>query len=121
MTDWKQKSRQEWTDANWATYLGCSVADVSKYRKIINEHYFATIEYDKLLEQYYFALYTYDRLAPMSKQYKAVHESGFWIKKEDAIIYGNNYISTGELLNSRAKKLNVPCLAIQLLTIQNKR
>ncbi len=121
MTDIKQKSRLDWTDNDWATYLSCPVAKISGYKKILNENYLMALEQDKETKNYAFAMYRYDIAPSEQKRLRLLLSSkSQFAQKQDALTHANNIISTLELNDFYAKALNVPTKAIQMLLIREK-
>ncbi len=121
MTDWKQKSRLEWTDANWAAYLGCSVSQVSRYKEILNKNYLMAVEKNTQANTYAFAMYRYDIAPSGQKRLRLLRSSNQQFSEESAAITdANNIISTMELYDFYATALNVPKQAIQMLLIRQK-
>ena len=121
MTDIKQKSRLDWTDDDWATYLGCPVAKISEYNKILNENYLMALEQDTQTKNHAFAMYRYDIAPSGQKRLRLLFSSkNPFTQKQDALTHANNIISTMELNDFYAAALGVPAKAIQMLLIREK-
>ena len=121
MTDIKQKSRTEWNDKDWATYLGCPVAKVADYRNILDRNYVMSIQRDSRTQQYYFAMYRYDITPSGTKRLQLKYSSKKqFTTTQDALTDANNIISTIELTDFWAKTFKVPNRAIQMLLIRQK-
>ena len=121
MPDIKQKSRLDWNDTDWATYLGCSVRNVAKYRKLLEENYFTCVEQDKNTGLHSFALYKYD-IAPsgVKRLHLLLSSNRGFTNLSDATVDANNIISGLELTDFSAAAFNVPKQAVQMLLIRQK-
>lgn len=121
MSDIKQKSRLDWNDTDWATYLGCPVQDVVKYRKLLEENYFACVEQNKNTGLHSFALYRYDIAPSGVKRLRLLLSSnrGF-ANLSDATTDANNIISGLELPDFWSKAFDMPKQAVQMLLIRQK-
>lgn len=121
MADLQTKNRLDWNDADWATYLGCSVAQVMAYKIELDKHYIPTIERDKKTGKYSFALYRYNISPSGFKRLQLLlSDNRAFDDIEKAMNKANEIISTFELSDTWAKMLHIPKKAIQMLLIREK-
>lgn len=111
------KSRLNWTDMDWANYLGCPVHRVSAYRQILDNNLIPKIECDKKTGKYFFALYRYDVAKNLQLMMSADRQFN---RFNDAACDANNIISISELDDYWAEQLHIPNKAIQMMLIRNK-
>lgn len=121
MSGQTMKSRLDWQDSDWATYLNCPVSKIPEYKKILDENFVTAIERDRQSGQYSFALYRYD-VAPSGFKRLQLSKTS---KKSfanllDAVHDANNIISCWELSDFWAKAFNMPKQAVQMLLIRQK-
>ena len=115
------KNRLDWTDLDWATYLGCPVARVSEYRKILDENYVMVIEKNKKSGKYSFAMYRYYVKPSGNDGFQLLLSSKReFVTKTEAINNANGHISNMELKDFWSKSLNVPSKAIQMMLIHER-
>ena len=119
--DYRKISRLEWTDANWADYLGCSVKQVQEYRNFLDKNFLVAIERNKTNNQYSFAMYRYHTHPSKHKslQLMATRDISFPTIME-AVADANGIISCMELSDFWAKTYDVPKKVMQMLLIREK-
>lgn len=117
------KSREDWSDKDWANYLNCPVEKIPEYKNILNDNFVFGIEQNKETKQYSFVSYKYH-----------IHPSGhkslqLWLTddlhrfdtKDQAAQYANtNIISKLEFSDFWAKLYNIPSKALQMILIPTK-
>lgn len=112
-------NRLQWTDKDWATYLGCPIDKIQEYKNILDKNYLMAIERDKNSGKYFMAVYRYD-IAPSGFQRLQLLLSGN--KRFDNVVNAlqdaNRIISHMELNDFYAKQLNMPKQAIQMMLIR---
>ena len=119
-TEYRQKSRLEWTDENWADYLGCPVKEIPSIREFLNETYVTAIERNKITGRYSFAMYKYDSAPSGHKRLQLMlsDDKHSFTNIIDAVRDANNVISTLELSDFWADALNVPKRALQMMLVR---
>ena len=117
------KSREYWSDKDWANYLDCPVEKIAEYKKILNDNFVLGIEQNKETKLYSFVSYKWH-----------IHPSGhkssqLWLTDDlhrfdtysQAAQYANqNIISKLQLTDSWAKIYNIPSKALQMMLICTK-
>lgn len=121
-TEYRRKSRLEWTDENWANYLGCPVEKIPSIRNFLDKTYVTAVERNKITGQYSFAMYKYDTAPSGHNRLRLIlsdDKRGF-TNITDAVRDANNIISTLELTDFWADTLNIPKQALQMMLIREK-
>lgn len=115
-------NRLEWKDADWATYLGCPVKSVVKYREKLDKAFFMGIDRDRETGRYVFCMYRY---CPNPTGHKRLHlvtssDVSFDSRKAAAQNANDNIICKMELPPRHARRMHVPSKAIQMLLINQR-
>lgn len=115
------KSRFDWTDRDWAIYLGCPVHKVSEFKRVLDDNFIPTIERDKKTGKYFFSMYRYYIAPSGHEELKLLMSADQQFGKlNDALCDANNIISTLELGVHLAEELNIPDRAIQMMLMRTK-
>ena len=116
-----ETNRLQWTDKDWATYLGCPINKIQEYKNILDKNYLMAIECDKNSGKYFMAVYRYD-IAPSGFKRLQLLLSGN--KRFDNVVNAlhdaNRIISQMELNDFYAKQFNMPKKSIQMMLIREK-
>ena len=117
-----KEHRLDWKDADWAAYLGCSVAEVARYRQILSKNFAHAIVHDKKSGKYYFA---FERRYTMSnggsKLGEVVVASNRHFDTIIEVVHDmNEMISNMRLPAETAENFNIPITAIQMM-LRNQR
>ncbi len=116
------KRRLDWEDSDWASYLGCPVAKIPEYKKMLSSLYLTSVAQNQETGKYRFEIHGYD-IAPSGQKRIRLLYSG---KKEfdtgvaalkDA---NSNIIPKMQLTEFWTKQLGIPAKAIQMLLIREK-
>ncbi len=116
-----QLDRLEWTDADWANYLNCSVEKINEYKKILSSH--IVMEIKEIRTNFYeFQIYRLV-MGPKGRKRKTlvgvdwVHQSR---DRAEVVNNANTVISSLTLKDEIAAKFNVPNAAVQMMLIREK-
>lgn len=117
------KSREYWSDKDWANYFGCPVEKIAEYRKTLYDNFVLGVEQNKETKQYSFVSYKWH-----------IHPSGhksmqLWLTDDlhrfatydQATQFANqNIISKLQLTDFWAELYNIPSKALQMMLIRTK-
>ena len=113
--------RLTWQDKDWAAYLGCSVGDVKKYKKILDQNYVISVGRNTATNLYGMRVYRYDLTPSGEKRLRLLLSSKAEHKDIlQALSSANDIISKMELNDFIAEELNMPAKAIQMMLIREK-
>lgn len=111
--------RTQWRDSDWATYLGCPVAQVAKYREILSSMFLTEIAHNIITGKYRFEMHRTDTV----QKRKFLMQSGdkvfdtYEAARKDA---NTNIIPKLYLDSFWERHLNMPSTAVQLMLINAK-
>jgi len=115
-------NKAQWRDSDWAAYLGCSVADVVKYRGILNGMFLTGIAHSESEGKYRFEMHRYDfspsgqkRLFLMSSGNKTFDTYEAALKDANTNIIPKMYLS-----DFWERHLGVPARAVQMMLINER-
>ncbi len=114
--------KAQWRDSDWAAYLGCSVADVAKYREILNGMFQTGIAQITDTGKYRFEMYRYD-ITPSGQKRLFLKLSGnnTFDTYEAALKDANtNIIPKMHLSDFWERHLGVPARAVQMMLINGR-
>ena len=115
------KNRLEWTDMDWATYLGCSVQQVQEYRIFLNDNFVPAIELNKETKKYSFVMYKYHTHPSGHKSLQLMSTRNVnFSNVAEAVDDANSIISCMEFSDFWAKMYEMPKRAIQMMLIREK-
>lgn len=111
-----------WTDKQWATYLGCPVQEVPSIRTYVRANFFPVIEQDTNTKAYNFAVTKMStsmagtrRIMPMISDQKTFTDF------ESARTHANNEVIPNlELTKFWSDALYIPQRALQMLHIKER-
>lgn len=111
-----------WTDKQWATYLGCPVQEVPSIRTYVRANFFPVIEQDKDTKAFNFVMTKMAtsiagtrRIMPMVSDKKSFSDF------ESARTHANNeVIPKLELTEFQSDALYIPQRALQMLHIRER-
>ncbi len=114
------ENRLKWTNEDWARFLGCSGPLVVKYRKMVNDNFYAyvgrhidTKKYDFAIERRHDTPSGSPRFIPMlttSRHFDTEHECRNWVQK--------TLIPSLELNDFYASLYKMPARALQLVKVR---
>jgi len=118
----KPKSRLNWNDLDWATYLDCPIQNIPEYKQVLDKNFVMAVERNRTTGRYSFAMYRYHTKpsGDQNLQLLLSDDKHSFPTIMDAVCDANNIISTMELNKFWAKTLDVPARAIQMLLIREK-
>jgi len=115
-----KNDRLNWTDKDWAAYLGCPVEHIQKYRDRLEKDFVSRVDIKKSDGNYHYCLYTYRVNESGNKMLQPIYSSttGFSSEK-NAVDEANEKIIPILLLpEPYARKNNMPDKALQMLVIK---
>ena len=118
----KPKSRLNWNDLDWATYLDCPVQKIPEYKRVLDANYVTAVERNRTTGRYSFAMYKYHTKpsGDQNLQLLLSDDKHSFPTIMDAVHDANNIISTMELSDFWAKALGMPARAVQMMLIREK-
>ena len=114
--------RTQWGDGDWAKYLHCSVAEVVKYREILNGMFLTGIAHSASEGKYRFEMHRYD-IAPSGQKRLFLQKTGnnTFDTYEAALKDANTNIIPKMYLDAFWERhLNVPARAVQMMLIPQR-
>lgn len=113
------KERDNWTDKNWATVIGCPVERLPEIRKIIDDRYAAEVGRVSGTDKYAFGIYKFHVHPSDFKTLQPfLSSSKTFNTLEEARNVANSIISDLEITQKVADIMHIPKRSIQLLHIQ---
>ena len=115
-------NKAQWRDSDWAAFLGCSVADVAKYREILNGMFVTGIAHSEAEGKYRFEMHRYD-FSPsgQKRMFLMLSSDKVFDTYEAALKDANTNIIPKMYLNDFWERhLEIPARAVQMMLINQR-
>ena len=112
--------RTQWRDSDWAAYLGCSVAQVAKYREILASMFLTGIAHSETTGKYRFEMHRWD-IAPSGQKRLFLMLSGnnLFDTYDAALKDANTNVIPKLYLNDFWERhLQIPAKCVQMMLIK---